>query len=179
MADAHCFEVPPRKQQEIEEIAAALRRTLGVIEPFFPLLEVVEQRIPKAWDQFYCGVADDDELGGDHGRTWPDEGVILLRSDVYQGVREHQGRDRFTLAHELGHLVLHSGIGMARRVSASEIKTYCNSEWQADAFGGALLIPPEVAISLRDVDAIVKACGVSEAAALTRLRVLRRHGYMT
>lgn len=178
MADAHCFEVPPRRQQEIEEIAAALRRTLGVTEPFFPLLEVVEQRIPKAWDQFYCGVADEGELGGDHGRTWPDEGVILLRSDVYQGVREDQGRDRFTLAHELGHLVLHSGIGMARRVSSWEVKTYCNSEWQADAFGGALLIPPNVAISLRDADAIVRTCGVSEAAALTRLRVLRRHGYM-
>jgi len=93
-------------------------------------------------------------------------------------VRAHNGRDRFTLAHELGHLVLHSNTGMARRVRSSEIKIYCNSEWQADAFGGALLVPAHIARELGSADAIVRICGVSEAAANTRLRVLRRHGMM-
>lgn len=56
-------------------------------------------------------------------------------------------RDRYTLAHEVGHVILHSNIVMqlaplaARRNTQRPIKTYENAEWQAEHAAGALLMP--------------------------------------
>ena len=56
-------------------------------------------------------------------------------------------RNRYTLAHEVGHVILHSGIVMqlaplaARRNTQRPIKTYENAEWQAEHAAGALLMP--------------------------------------
>ena len=56
-------------------------------------------------------------------------------------------RNRYTLAHEVGHVILHSDIVMqlaplaARRNTQRPIKTYENAEWQAEHAAGALLLP--------------------------------------
>ena len=62
------------------------------------------------------------------------------------------GRYRFTLAHELGHAVLHRRIYQAARfgrikewmrfVTEIGIKEYEWLEWQAYAFAGLILVPP-------------------------------------
>lgn len=50
-------------------------------------------------------------------------------------------RDRFTIAHELGHFFLHSRMGeIAIRVNR-ETKTSSLLEWQANWFAGAFLMP--------------------------------------
>ncbi|MGI5174013.1 ImmA/IrrE family metallo-endopeptidase [Treponema sp. OMZ 840] len=56
-------------------------------------------------------------------------------------------RSRYTLAHEIGHIILHSKIVMqlallaARRNTERPIKTYEDAEWQAEHAAGALLMP--------------------------------------
>lgn len=93
---------------------------------------------------------------------WPDGGtpVILLNDHV------SSERQRFTMAHELGHAVMHD-------VSASALQ-----ESQADAFASAFLMPAESFAAKwpgRDIDALVtykSTWGVSLAAAIRRGRDL-------
>src|SRR3989338_4654570 len=67
---------------------------------------------------------------------------------------KHQlGRYRFTLAHELGHIVLHQHLYEPRQFhTIEEWKQFINSipekdhawyEWQAHAFAGLVLVPAE------------------------------------
>jgi len=173
----YCFQVPPLSIDKITATADLFRRSLGITEDRFPLVEVVEHGIPTLWEEFTLHVREASEMGSAHGLTFPEKAEIWLRDDVYQGVLEHQGRDRFTLAHELGHLLLHNGISMARSMKKpSELKPYENSEWQANTFAGALLIPVSTAQRLQSEWEISEACGVSFDAARVRLDSLRRRG---
>lgn len=100
----------------------------------------------------------DQEMKGALGLTLPG-GEILLRESVYNGACDGNGRDRFTIAHELGHGILHSSqIGFARPVD-SKTKIYCNAEWQANEFAGRLLLP----------DSCIKRCNGSSLHKLAEL----------
>jgi len=69
--------------------------------------------------------------------VWPYFGLSGARP-VIVATGEHTGdRDRFTVAHELGHLVLHSS---RRGVNPGQAET------EANRFAGALLIPEQVAL---------------------------------
>lgn len=46
-------------------------------------------------------------MGECHGITYPDRNEIQIRQDVYDRAIAGSGRDRLTLAHELGHLLFH------------------------------------------------------------------------
>lgn len=46
-------------------------------------------------------------MGAKHGETIPSENRIRIREDVYERACNGYGRDRLTMAHELGHLLLH------------------------------------------------------------------------
>ena len=76
----------------------------------------------------------------------------LREISVDQHVYEHQpGRYRFTLAHEVGHVVLHAGLFKAHRFRGIEAwKRFLKElpeldyrwlEWQAYSFGGLVLVP--------------------------------------
>ena len=83
------------------------------------------------------------------------------------------GRVRFTIAHELGHILLghelEEGFGHYRRISEGKPIT----ETQADEFAARLLAPACVlwALDVYSADDIIDLCGVSEKAA--RLRAKR------
>lgn len=177
--EEHCFEVPPLSRSGILTAATGLRDALRINQDYFPIGHVVESLIPKVWPDFSFEVKGFDEMGDDHGRTYPESAELWLREDVYQGVREGKGRDRFTLAHELGHLLLHQQPGMARSMKpARTVKIYQNSEWQANSFAGALLIPVATAQRYRTAEAIAEVCGVTIPAAEAQLRALRKLGLL-
>lgn len=170
-----CFQVPPRSKRNIATEAAFVRAAAGAAGPYFPLVDFIEKHLPLLWDHFTFVVQEYSEMRGAHGLTFPEESEIWLREDVYDGVLEGRGRDRFTLAHELGHLLMHGNVGLARVPRPSvELKHYENSEWQANTFAGALLVPDEIAISLGDPRLIAEQCGVSVEAATVRLKQVKR-----
>lgn len=70
----------------------------------------------------------------------PQDSLIILREDVYEGAHEGNGRDRMTVAHEIGHLLMHKNIAFAR-AERVEIRAFESSEWQAKCFSGELLSP--------------------------------------
>ncbi len=83
-----------------------------------------------------------------------DGGVeIKLRDDVWRLIEANDGRARFTLAHELGHAILHADVIMAGGVVYRDaacipsetlqigMKIYESPEWQANVFASAFLMP--------------------------------------
>lgn len=81
-----------------------------------------------------------------------DEIVVTLSTATYTAVEDGDARARFSLCHELGHVFLH-GVELLRlseiphfeavlaRRQAPEHPVYLDSEWQADSFAAAVLMP--------------------------------------
>lgn len=173
------IKVAPTSRKALRAQAEDMRTQLGITNPYFPILELVDLGLGQLFPQYIVDVVPDGELGNDHALTIPDERVIMIREDVYVGAFQGRGRDRFTLAHEVGHLLLHGGIRLARTSGRSQTlhKPYEDSEWQADVFAAELLMPVESAQACYpSVGCLAETCGVSEAAAKVRFSVLRKEG---
>lgn len=125
-----------------------------------------------------------------------DGNELIVDAAVYDRVQQNDGRARFTLAHELGHCMLHAAqlhklnlnpgrVVLYRRV---DLKPYNDPEWQANAFAGALLMPTAAMVHIvteggRCPEAMVvekttALLRVSRTAAEVRLRQLRALGLL-
>ncbi|WP_114864029.1 ImmA/IrrE family metallo-endopeptidase [Comamonas sp. AG1104] len=165
------FIVPPRRKEDICKLATSVRGVFGQLisgEGKLPI-GVVYELLPDLLPGFEMEVKEPWEMGEDHGQTYPDKRRIYLRRDVYDGMCMGRGRDRFTGAHELGHLFLHTRIGFARAMTSST-KIYCNSEWQANTFASALLIDEVHLKDCRSLEEVMERFGVSRDAASVRFR---------
>lgn len=168
---------PPTSRRELRKAAHRLRRGLGMEEDhWFPIIEVLELALSDILPGFQFDVWSKKEMGQDHGLTLIDEGLVVLRQDVYEGAVEGRGRDRFTAGHELGHAIFHSSVGLARSNPCRPVRPFEDPEWQANTFAAELLIFSEL---VAPADTIVKVAanfGVSEDAARVQLNVLRKEG---
>jgi len=152
---------------DIEDLALATRLALALDEgePIRHLTRALERAsIPIAPIVFT-------DLGRDEGDEIAAVGHFGLSSRSSERARANIGyfpssgdRQRFTLAHEVGHLVLHSG----STVTGGE-------EREADRFAGALLMPRPVAarvltkdLNLRDFAHLKAAWGMSIQALVMR-----------
>lgn len=112
-------------------------------------------------------------MGDYHGLTYTNEGNIKIREDVYLNAVEGKGRDRFTMAHELGHFLLHNPKNVILARTKSKTKIYEDAEWQADTFAAELLMPIDMITDEDDIDSISRKFGVSAKAAEVRLNKVR------
>lgn len=161
------FTVKPKSRENITKLADKLRQ-IWKITGHCDVISILE----FAWCNFQ--VESKYIMGNNLGITRPD-GTILLREDVYEGACNNEGFHRFTVAHELGHVILHKDqIGFARAFEHND-KVYCNSEWQANEFAGALLVPENEIISqnLFNPYLIADKYAVSLECAQTRLKKIR------
>lgn len=157
----------PLSRKEIRRITQNLRNILGLEnQPYFPIMPFIEGTLPMVDPEFNLEILPKDEMGNIHGLTFPEKHQILLREDVYEGACNGKGRDRFTVAHELGHYVLHtpSKIMLAKLESGITVPSYMDPEWQADVFAGELLMPASLMKGVPPL-VIARRCEVSEAAA--------------
>lgn len=101
----------------------------------------LENILPILIPDFQLEIVPREEMGNKHGETYPSKNLIRIREDVYMNAVEGNGRDRLTIAHEIGHLLLHDddSIALCRLEPNEKLKPYEDPEWQADAFGGELL----------------------------------------
>ncbi|WP_373840471.1 ImmA/IrrE family metallo-endopeptidase [Glaesserella sp.] len=131
------FSVPAKSKKQIDSITQFIRlANADLINPdgAIDVLALLEMKYQK------YHIVPDEDMRGILGITLPD-GNIVLRQSVYDGACDGNGRDRFTIAHELGHAIMHKEfIGLARPVEKNT-KIYCNAEWQANEFAGRLLLP--------------------------------------
>lgn len=171
-----CFVVPAMSRAAIRSVAHTVHDMLGPRE-YFPIIQVVELLFPKLCEGFELHIRSVSEMGNNHGLTIPQHNQIHLREDVYEGAINGLGRDRMTVAHEVGHFILHRNVPLARALGdARTIKAYCSSEWQANAFGGELLIDSRLVRTSMPADEVARRFGVSLNAAETQLRALKGEG---
>src|SRR5690606_39240987 len=131
-----------KSEAEIFEIAASIRRDLRITSDAFPIAHFLELGMPQIFKGFSFEPWSMEEMGTNHGLTIPAENKIVLREDVYEGMCRGVGRDRFTAAHEVGHYLMHRDVPIRfHRAEGTRLKAFVDSEWQANRFAGALLMP--------------------------------------
>lgn len=98
---------------------------------------------------------------------------------IYVNRDDITARKRFTVAHELGHIILHHPLNDEpfEKVDYRGVnETFDRKEWEANQFAASLLMPKEKAVAtwekLHDVDDFAEYMGVSKAAAAIRLESL-------
>lgn len=104
------FSVPPRSRKNIRYIAAEFRKIVNKPRGRFPIMDILEFILPKVDDKFEYEIRSIEEMGDNLGYTNPDKHRIVLRQDVYDRARAGSPRDRFTVAHEVGHYILHRDV---------------------------------------------------------------------
>lgn len=114
---------------------------------------------------------------------------LTLSEDIYDGLEKDEPGARFSLSHEIGHLVFHYDLlaklsriqhhdaALCRARSEHELEL--DTEFQADAFAGAFLMPAAGLQQLAkgaglDAQRVAKKFGVSEPVAASRLRRVAR-----
>lgn len=161
------FLVPPASKRDIKRLALTIRKKFGLEHiALFPVVEMIEVVLPMVDPRFNFEIVEDHECGLDAANYNPTQNLMRIRRSVYDGAYDNNGRDRFTLAHELGHYFMHRDVDLAlsRINDRRSVPAYCNSEWQANAFASALLMPDHIIKDMRP-DQIAKICGTSLSAA--------------
>jgi len=148
-------------KREIENIVKDL--TKGVEYP----IDVVEIAKKLGFD-VYLSDFDDPNIAGMVINSQNNKNIYVNKDDIPQ-------RQRFTIAHEIGHIVLHhSNDASFQEVdfrNTNELPS--QKEIEANAFAAALLMPEKLAIKvwekLQDVDDFADYFKVSKSAGAIRL----------
>ncbi|MBQ7570118.1 MAG: ImmA/IrrE family metallo-endopeptidase [Synergistaceae bacterium] len=166
--------VSPKSRAEIEKIAWAVRNLSGYSNKtvLFPIMKFIEHSLPCIFPDFSFEVMPDDEIKP-RAFSVPDNHLIVVKNSVYEGACAHVGKDRMTMAHEVGHIFLHAGVPMAKNYEQTEFKVYEDSEWQADVFAGELLAPIKL-IRAMNYHEIQVECQISEKAAYAQWKASRK-----
>lgn len=168
----------PRSIDTIRRVAQTVKHALGYDDLAYINAEhLLEFALPSILPSFIYDVKSVAEMGNNEGLASPDRDYIAIREDVYQGARRQWGRDRFTVAHEVGHLVLHQSENLVLRRSLRPDRPpaiFCQPEWQADTFAAELMMDFRLINQDDDERDIANRFGVSLSAARTRIKTLNR-----
>ena len=178
------YEVPPLSRSKIRATARKVRDLVQLLSGphdaggYFDIVRFLDIQMPEASPEFALEVVSEAqmrELHGDaHAITIPTNDLIQVREDIWERAVEGEGRDRFTLAHELGHYVLHARPGFARRRADGRTPPYRQSEWQANALAGELLVPALMAGTCSGPAPAAQVFGVSLDAAQVQWKVFKK-----
>lgn len=155
------FPTSPRSYADIEEAAALARTALLPVNkptealPGVPLFEQLDAYAAGRGAQLDYQVKPLPAGVEALTRYDPSERqiIVTLSEETYSALEHKNPRARLTLAHEVGHIVLHSALliklaeiphrkmVVLMRGSWPKFPVYRDTEWQADAFASALLAP--------------------------------------
>ncbi len=172
----NCYKASPLGREDIRKFIRQLKRKIGLeYELYFPIVPFLENILPILIPNFQLEIVPVAEMGNKHGETYPSKDLIRIREDVYLRAVQGKGRDRLTIAHEIGHLFEHEddAVALYRLAPGEKLKPYEDPEWQADAFGGELLASSYL-IKGMCVSEVSQKCGVSYDAARVQLNALQK-----
>jgi len=170
--DSHHGSVMRRTERDIERLAKAVRSELGVAPGArISVQPILEHLIEDMVEGAYFQVEADSDLGGAEARTDWHQPVITVSWSTYSRLLKGEARPRMTIAHEIGHLLMHTKQPVYHYRMKSRDR-HVDPEWQADYFAAALLMPPEAFRKMRTVKQAMKTFGVSRGAALRRARII-------
>ena len=160
--------VPPLSLKQIRKRCELIRRIYNIpLNAPVDIVKVFEYILTQIGVEFE--IVPKHEMGAKHGETIPSENRIRIREDVYERACYGHGRDRLTMAHELGHLLLHRVETITFAREDGDIPPYKDPEWQANAFAGELLAPYEYIKDMSIID-IASHYGITEKAASIQRR---------
>lgn len=167
------FKVAPLSRSQIETYVKIFRKKLGITTRT-PICQIFEQALSKFFPNFEWEILPKNEMT-EEGVTVNDK-KIYIREDVYEKAYNGNGRARFTIAHEIGHFLLHTlnNIKLCRLAPNEKLKPYEDPEYQANAFASALLMGEEY-IKGKDYIQVAKECSVSYSAAKIRIDFLKKN----
>ncbi len=165
--------------REIEAKALAWREAFGEHLSWSPdLLRILEHKLPSLYTDFALIVRPTSSMINVEAYTQFMPPQIVISDRVYEEAHNLIPRARWTLAHELGHFVLHEAISKPRALTqnrSSIIKrAYNSAEWQAHKFAAHFLMPEHIASQFQSVEELAQGCNVSLTAARKRFKEIRR-----
>ena len=162
-----------RSVETIRALAQQLRATLGIEHQAAPDLQRILAELPKVLPEIRIEIVR--ELKGAAALAWVDSRGLSITKDVFEGLARGDARARFTIAHEIGHLVLHRNRGSRRLFRGAPDKLRFASlrlEREAMIFASEFLMPAALA-KFQTVEEIERNFRVSRTAASIRFRELR------
>lgn len=180
MSGGQCrgVKVPPLSKDRIDAVANKFRTAVLDVntDQYIDMVYLIENFLPTTLGVNF-DILEMSVLGPIEAATNPDKGELIIREDVYEALVDPtnpmHGRARFTLAHEVGHLVLHEGPALHRQTSVSQHRIYEDSEWQADYFASEFLMP-KVGCKDLEIRDIQQRYGVSYTAARIKYEQLNK-----
>jgi len=167
------YKVAGRTRANIRQIASRARTAFGVTETRVDLVKLLEHRLPEFGVEI--DIRDIADMPTDEAYAHPQTGTIVIRLDIYNALRKDELRPRFTIPHEVGHLVLHQDAALARSATLGSHRFFEDSEWQADTFAAEFMMPVElVQMYCRSASEISHVFGVSSISADIREQTLRK-----
>lgn len=168
------YTATPYSRSKIRRLTNLIRSIFGLDDiRYFPIVHMLEIGLPKIFGEFNLEIVEKSLLPNKYGVTYPEENLIRLREDVYERAISGIPRDRFTVAHEIGHFIMHrpTNIALARNEKEEEIPAFKNPEWQANTFAAELLAPPHIIKGLSAAE-VALTCGDSKDVASIQLKNL-------
>lgn len=166
--------VSPLSKKLIRERAYNLRMVLGLSQqlylPIDRILEVLSCPFGDEDPLLNLEILPDYEMCPEYAAAYsPHKNLLQIRESVYIGGCEGNARDRFTMAHELGHYCLHRSQDYQLARSNAYVPSYRDPEWQANTFASELLMPNHL-IQGMQVEDVMRMCGTSRQAAEIALK---------
>lgn len=157
-----------RSKNYIRNLTNKIRELLDLKnDESFDVIHILEFVILDCFD-IVLSIVEKHEMPDKYAEYNPIKKELKIREDTYENAINGIGRDRFTIAHEIGHIFLHSNnVSLAR--SNEEIPIYCNPEWQANTFARELLCPINGIIKGDNDETLAKRYGVSKEVARIQL----------
>lgn len=171
--------VSPLGTNSIRDKALYIRSILGLTKEPVDLEIFLEQLSDYG---ITIDVVNDDDMPGfsNHSEACciPETATIYLTEETYQKACINDPRTRFTIFHELGHLLLGHSRELHRADIKKNVKPYQDSEWQADQFAAEMTMPLDIIYGseLFTVEKIKSQFGVSDSAAIVRYKQLLKDG---
>lgn len=159
--------VEAKSRKALRGLANVLRDKLGLTGTLYmPIVELLDI-LPEIFKDFSYEIVDDAELPfNTHADTDVHTGHIRIKESVYERACNGEGRDRMTIAHEIGHFftLCFCGFKLHRNFRKQKVKNYEDPEWQAKCFAGKFMIP-KCLVEEMNPSQISEVCGVSLDAA--------------
>lgn len=165
------YKAAPTSRKAIADYARTIRRNMGLEQTFyFPVMEFLEVVLQEVFPDMTLEIVAPEDMPFKEGETIPGQNKIRIREDVYNAACDGNGRARFTVAHEIGHFLLHTpdAISLCRMEEGMKLKPFEDPEWQANTFASELLAPAYL-ITGHTKQEIMGRCGLSEKAAKVAL----------
>jgi Zn-dependent peptidase ImmA (M78 family) len=136
-------EYVPKPPALIRKEARDLRRLLKIDRLHAPDLTEVLNHLSSRYSQFKLKLVADSDLPRAEARAYCKAWVLKVRKSVISAVRKFgDGRARWTIAHEIGHLVLNHPRSLDRKSPGQEVNPEDQLlEREADIFASEFLAP--------------------------------------